>query len=316
MIRHKLLWMVMSGLLLFFAGVSGGYSEPREYVADQPGKGIERYGDLLNLSSERDVSKDMGDVEKGNDDTSKDKDETASAIKADAGEDSPPSSSIGDLIRKYQYRLTSGTDSPLPSSDGPDRLSAKYRDAFSPVAEALATIDPATPDVDINTYLKTLVSDASDYRIGPGDILDISVWKDSTLSKVVTVLPDGMISLPLSGDIMAAGKKVHELREELSTRLSHFMPDPVVSISVHQVNSMMIYVIGKVNNPGRFMLNNNINVLQALSMAGGLNPFAKKNKIKIFRESAVLGFKYEEVSKGVNLSQNVALQRGDVIVIP
>jgi polysaccharide export outer membrane protein len=128
------------------------------------------------------------------------------------------------------------------------------------------------------------VMPGQDYIIGPGDVLDISVWKVEELTKLVTVLPDGKIAFPLVKQVMAAGKTVEELSRELETQLTRFVPDVNLSVLVQQVNSMMIYVIGRVNNPGRFVLNSNIDVLQALSLAGGLNPFAEGGKIKIFRK--------------------------------
>ena len=159
-----------------------------------------------------------------------------------------------------------------------------------------------------------------DYLIGPGDILDISVWKEEALTKLVTVLPDGKISFPLIGDIDAAGKTVASLGNELNKKIEQYVPDPNLSVVVQQVNSMLIYIIGRINHPGRFVLNTNINVLQALSMAGGLNPFAKKNKILIFREknkkTTIFKFRYDDVSKGENLEQNIMLKRGDIIVVP
>ena len=159
-----------------------------------------------------------------------------------------------------------------------------------------------------------------EYTIGPGDILDISVWKDEALSKLVTVLPDGRISFPLIGQVAAGGKTVTQLRENLERKLSRFVPDLSLSVIVHQVNSMMVYVIGRVNRPDRFILNTNTNVLQALSMAGGLNPFAKRSKIKIFRSengmTKTIPFNYNEVTKGEKLEQNIMLIRGDVVVVP
>ncbi|MBL0700787.1 MAG: polysaccharide biosynthesis/export family protein, partial [Desulfosarcina sp.] len=150
--------------------------------------------------------------------------------------------------------------------------------------------------------------------------LDISVWKEEALTKLVTVLPDGKISFPLIGDIDAAGKTVASLGNELNKKIERYVPDPNLSVVVQQVNSMLIYIIGRINQPGRFVLNTNINVLQALSMAGGLNPFAKKNKILIFREknekTTIFKFRYDEVSKGENLEQNRMLKRGDIIVVP
>lgn len=160
----------------------------------------------------------------------------------------------------------------------------------------------------------------TDYLIGPGDVLYISVWKVEDMTKLVTVLPDNKISFPLIGEVVAGGKTVVQLKKELEDKITHFVPDPNLSVMVQQVNSMQIYVIGKVNNPGRFVLNTNVNVLQALAMAGGLDPFAKRNKIKIFREKRnkpeIFKFRYDDVSHGTNPEQNIRLKRGDVIVVP
>ena len=159
-----------------------------------------------------------------------------------------------------------------------------------------------------------------DYVIGPGDVLDISVWKDETLTRSVVVLPDGKISFPLIGEVMAREKTVAQLKKEIEEKLSPFVPDVTLSFEVKQVNSLLIYVIGRVNTPGRFLLNVNVNVLQALSIAGGLTPFAKRDKIKIFRQEGdktnILHFQYDSVVGGKNLEQNIMLMRGDVIVVP
>ena len=161
---------------------------------------------------------------------------------------------------------------------------------------------------------------SGDYVIGPGDVLEISVWDNEALTKAVTVLPDGKIHFPLIGEAAAGGKALVDLEKELEKAIAAFVPNPNLSVIVQQVNSMLIYVIGKVNKPGRFELNTNINVLQALAMAGGLNAFAKRNKIKIFREengkTHILPFEYDNVTDGENLEQNVKLERGDIIVIP
>lgn len=158
------------------------------------------------------------------------------------------------------------------------------------------------------------------YIIGPGDVLDVSVWRDDALTKTVVVLPDGRISFPLIGEISAAGRTIEEIKKEIKEKLSLYVSDPILNLEVKQVNSLIIYVIGRVNNPGRFLLNTNVNVLQALSMAGGLNPFAKKEKIKIFRDEGgktkIIPFNYDEVVEGKNIEQNITLKRGDVVVVP
>ena len=159
-----------------------------------------------------------------------------------------------------------------------------------------------------------------DYLVGPGDVLEVSVWKEEALTKQVVVLPDGRISFPLIGEVQAAGRTLPDLKQEISKRMVKYAPKEEVNLEVKQVNSMLIYVIGRVNQPGRFALNTNVNVLQALSIAGGLNPFAKRNDIKIFRREGtatkVLPFRYDQVTDGEKLEQNITLQRGDVIVVP
>lgn len=158
------------------------------------------------------------------------------------------------------------------------------------------------------------------YRIGEGDILFVSVWRDETLSRQLVVQPDGNISFPLIGEIRAAGQTVDQVKNSIKHKLSRYVPDPVLSVGVQQVNSMIIYVIGKVNRPGQYLMNRNISVLQALSMAGGMNAFADENGILILREqdsqTEIYHFDYEDVSEGEDLSQNIKLQRGDVIVVP
>jgi polysaccharide export outer membrane protein len=167
--------------------------------------------------------------------------------------------------------------------------------------------------------LPVAVLDAT-YPIGPGDVLGISIWKDEALTKDVVVLPDGVISFPLVGLIKAAGKTVAQLKSELEERLSQYVTDPVLNVEVKQVNSLIIYVIGRVNTPGRFNLNTNITALQALATAGGLNPFAKRDKVKIMRQEGgitrIFPFHYDDIADGKHLEENIELKRGDVIVVP
>jgi polysaccharide biosynthesis/export protein len=158
------------------------------------------------------------------------------------------------------------------------------------------------------------------YVIGPGDLLDISVWKDESLTQSVYVLPDGKISFPLIGEVAVAGLTVATVKKELEERLARYVPGAVLSLKVAQVNSLLIYVIGRVNNPGRFSLNANVDVLQALAIAGGLHPYAKRGRIRIFRhdgaKTVMFPFDYDDVADGSKLEQNIMLKRGDVIVVP
>lgn len=158
------------------------------------------------------------------------------------------------------------------------------------------------------------------YTVGKGDVLQISVWKDPELSRQVTVLPDGTVSLPLVGQLVVAGKTLGLIRSEVTAKIKDYLPSPILNISVVQVNSMIIYVIGKVRAPGRFPVSSEINVLQALAMAGGLDRFADEDNIKIYREengqTRIIPFDYSEVVDGEQLQQNIRLRRGDVIVVP
>jgi len=159
-----------------------------------------------------------------------------------------------------------------------------------------------------------------DYRIGPEDVLEISVWKEEGLKKEVLVRPDGGIAFPLAGDMQAAGKTAGQLQREITQRLEKFMADPVVSVAITKVAGNKIYVIGRVNKPGEYVTGRYIDVLQGLTMAGGLTPFAAENDIKIMRKEdgkeLVFPFRYSDMKKGVNLQQNILLKGGDVVVVP
>jgi polysaccharide export outer membrane protein len=162
--------------------------------------------------------------------------------------------------------------------------------------------------------------DASTYRLGAEDVLEISVWREDALKREVLVRPDGGISYPLIGEVQAAGKTVNDLREEITKRLEKFVPDAAVSVTVLKTGSQRIYVLGKVTKPGEFPVGRNVDVLQALSMAGGLTPFADANGIRIMRRDGdrqtVLPFEYARIVRGEKLEQNVLLRAGDVVVVP
>lgn len=158
------------------------------------------------------------------------------------------------------------------------------------------------------------------YRVGPEDLLEISVWREDTLKKEALVRPDGGISYPLVGEVHAAGKTVAEIRAEIAKRLQKFIPEPVISVTILKTGSQHIYVIGKVNKPGDFPVGRYVDVLQALTMAGGLTPFAEVNDISVMRREGghqvVLPFEYGRVVRGQKLEQNIQLRAGDVVVVP
>lgn len=159
------------------------------------------------------------------------------------------------------------------------------------------------------------------YTLNAGDTLDIAVWKEDDLTKKdVIVRPDGMFSYPLAGEINAVGHTVAQVEEQISSRLKKYIPEPVVSVSVKNLDGCRVYVIGQVSKPGSFVMNPRFSVLQALSLAGGLTPFAAANDIIVLRGTGnaqnVLPFHYGEVTKGRALNQNVLLEAGDVVVVP
>lgn len=158
------------------------------------------------------------------------------------------------------------------------------------------------------------------YKIGPGDVLIVSVWKEEGLQKEVLIRPDGGMSFPLAGDLHAGGKSVSQLQDLLANKIKEYIPDPVVTVSVRQIQNNKIYVVGKVNRPGEYIGTSYIDVMQALAMAGGLNAYASSNNIKILRRIngniKSMPFEYDEVAGGYKLKQNIILQSGDVVVVP
>jgi polysaccharide export outer membrane protein len=158
------------------------------------------------------------------------------------------------------------------------------------------------------------------YKILPGDVLQVSVWKEPDLQLELLVRPDGAVSFPLAGEISTRNRSVSDLQAELTKRLARFINEPVVTVSVKEVLGNKIYVIGQVNNPGEFVVNPQVDVLQALSMAGGTTAFADLSNIRILRRNrgiqTALSFDYKDVIRGRDLAQNVMLKSGDVVVVP
>ena len=159
------------------------------------------------------------------------------------------------------------------------------------------------------------------YFVQPGDVLEVSVWKEEDLQRKVLVRPDGRFSFPLAGDIDATGKTVGDLRQEITALLQKYIPDLVVTVTVAEIQGNKIYVIGQVNQPGEFIVNPRVDVMQALSMAGGTTAFAALNDIVILRRDSngsqrSIRFAYKDVEKGRSLEQNIVLASGDVVVVP
>jgi polysaccharide export outer membrane protein len=158
------------------------------------------------------------------------------------------------------------------------------------------------------------------YAVKPGDVLEISVWKEPDLQRTVLVRPDGQFSFPLVGEVDARGKTVAELNKLVSERLTKYISDAVVTISVTEIKGNKIYVLGQVNRPGEFIVNPSVNIMQALSMAGGMTPFAATNDIIVLRgqgkQQNAMAFRYNDVVRGRSLDTNIELLSGDIVVVP
>ena len=162
----------------------------------------------------------------------------------------------------------------------------------------------------------------SDYIIGPEDVLEITVWRNTDLSKLVAVRPDGRISLPLVGDVGAAGRTATQLAEAISEKLKEFKENPQVSIVVREVNSYAIYVLGEVTKPGKYPLKSKTTLLQAITLASGFTSAAARNKIVVFRFGELGGkdtkikASYDDIIMRDESPQNIQLKPGDTIVVP
>jgi polysaccharide biosynthesis/export protein len=161
---------------------------------------------------------------------------------------------------------------------------------------------------------------AEAYMIEPGDVLEISVWREEDLKKAVIVRPDGGVSFPLVGNIQASGKSIEQLQTEVTDRLKKYIPDPSVTVAMQQLSGNKVYVIGKVNKPGEFVVTRQVDVVQALAMAGGMSTYAAANRIRILRREgnrqSAISFAYGDIEKGDKLEQNIVLRAGDVVVVP
>ena len=158
------------------------------------------------------------------------------------------------------------------------------------------------------------------YLIGPGDVLEVSVWNEPDLSKRLIVPPDGVISFPLINPIKVTNLTITALKKAVTKKLSEYIPDATVTVLLIEINSLKAYVIGKVKSAGEYPITLETTVLQLLAKAGGLTPFASDGNIKILRQKNKkiinIPFDYGEVEKGKNLEQNIVLEAGDVVLVP
>ena len=170
--------------------------------------------------------------------------------------------------------------------------------------------------IDYDKYIK------NDYIIGPEDVIEVSVWKSPDLSTTIMVRPDGMISLPLIGDIQASSHTAKELKEEIAQKLTEYKQDPIVSIIVKEANSQAIYVTGEVARPGKYPLRSETTIVQAITLAGGFTQWADKDQVVIIRKSPMnpegnrFTLKYSDIVSGKNMKANILLKAGDSVIVP
>jgi polysaccharide export outer membrane protein len=190
--------------------------------------------------------------------------------------------------------------------DKQDPLVTSARNNASADDETKPAVTPATTD--------------PSYIIGPEDVLDINVWKEPDMTRIVPVRPDGKISLPLINDVQAAGSTPQQLASTVTDKLRKFLTEPQVTVIVTQINSQRVFVVGEVLRAGAFPLIPGMTVLQALASAGGFTTFADVKKIHVMRlvsgKHTELPFNYREVLKGDNPDQNIKLEPGDTVVVP
>jgi len=164
-----------------------------------------------------------------------------------------------------------------------------------------------------------------EFLLGPEDVLEVTVWRNQDLSRTVVVRPDGKISLPLIGDVQASGLNSSQVAAKIAQRLTEFKENPNVSVSLKEVNSYYIFVLGEVLHPGKYPLKSYATVLQGVSMAGGFTPYASKNRMQVIRtrmnedgkENQIrIPVPYNELISGKGEIENFILKSGDTIVVP
>ncbi|MET0216256.1 MAG: polysaccharide biosynthesis/export family protein [Vicinamibacterales bacterium] len=190
----------------------------------------------------------------------------------------------------------------------------------SPTAAPAAAPEPPAAPTPAAPAAPAIVEPLGDaFRIGPEDVLDVQVWKNPELSRVIPVRPDGMISLPLVNDIRAAGLTPIELRQQVTQRLSEFIPSPEVSVIVREVHSVKVAVLGAVRMPGHYEVNSTATVLELIARAQGLTEFADRGRIVVLRQNGKatkrIPFNYRKVAEGAE-QDNFVVQPGDIIVVP
>jgi len=207
-----------------------------------------------------------------------------------------------------QGRLISVISALLVIAVGAGTVGAQPKTAAAPPAKTPAAPAPG-PAIS-----------AEQYKIGPEDLIAVSVWKNDAMSRTVPVRPDGMISLPLLDDVQAAGLTPMQLRDVITKRLTDYMPAPEVSVIVNEVRSFKVSVIGEVGRPSRYELKSLTTVLDVLAQAGGFNQFANRSRIVILRPNGKgmtrIPFNYNKVIASGGEEENFYLQPNDIVLVP
>ena len=206
---------------------------------------------------------------------------------------------------------------------GPDSVTTAPADAAaataSPAATPADTPPPVTVARPVTAAVPTPIDLATAYQIGPEDVLEISVWKNPELSRTVPVRPDGKVSLPLVNDIQAAGLTPIDLRDQVTAKLSEYIPAPEVSVIVREVHSRKVTVAGAVKLPGRYELKSTMTVLEVIALAQGLTDFASRDRIVILRQNGQkterIPFNYRKISDAAQ-QDNFLIRPGDIVFVP
>jgi polysaccharide export outer membrane protein len=189
-----------------------------------------------------------------------------------------------------------------------------------PVHAQQASDKPMPPATGASSTAAAGVPLPAGYVIGPEDVLSVVFWKDKDMSADVVVRPDGKISLPLLNDVDAAGLTPDQLREALGKAASKFVTDPTATVVVKEIHSRKVFITGNVAKPGTFPLIGDMNVLQLIALAGGLQEYADSKNILIMRNAGgqqqTFKFNYKDVMKQKNVGQNIMLKPGDTVVVP
>lgn len=179
--------------------------------------------------------------------------------------------------------------------------------------DLVASISPSVPPSSLGTS-------ESDYILGAEDVVEVLVWKNADLSRTVFIRPDGKISLPLIGDVQAAGLTPNELRDSIKVLLRRYKKTPEVSVIIKEINSFSIFLVGEIATPGKIQLRSDTTLLQAITLAGGFTEFADIKKIVLLRrengQERRFRINYNDIVSGKSSSKNILLKRGDTILVP